>query len=511
MLSPEERALLAPYVTSLDSPVFVLKNLPEEVIAVLFAYYSRSRGDLRSNLLRLLRDQDLAVSAGAADDVEDEQDLVLARQKAREFHEKWVVGYGHASVAEHAVAHVAIEDVSIVASKVIEDTRLAAFTEKSTRYVPFPRAYYPCPELTGEAGEVYRAAVEHLFDVYEELLPQVTERVKATADRGAFKTEAGFHNSCQAQACDALRYLLPAATHTNIGMTANARTLEHLISKMLSHPQLEVRETGERIREHATRIIPTLIKYARPVDYLRETPPALRSLADEFLTEAPRPSPDPVRLVEGPGDAETRLAAAILYEFTSQPFSQVLERVRSLSQAEQRRVVEEYLARRKRYGTEEHGYTDPPLRSLEHLYFTFDVLVDYGAYRDIQRHRMATQTTQRLTCEHGYDLPELLEECGFRSRFEAAMEQAASAYQRLAGEHPEEAQYVVPLAYRKRVLFTWNLRALHHFISLRSARQGHISYRRIAWAVYEELARAEPYLAEFIRVDRQDYAMARPG
>src|SRR5688500_16131183 len=124
-LSPEERATLAPYVTSLDSPVFVLKNLPEEVIAVLFAYYSRSRGDLRTNLLRLLHDQDLAVSPGAADDVEDEQDLVLARQKAREFHEKWVVGYGHASVAEHAVAHVAIEEVSIVASKVIEEARLA--------------------------------------------------------------------------------------------------------------------------------------------------------------------------------------------------------------------------------------------------------------------------------------------------------------------------------------------------------------------------------------------------
>lgn len=507
----EQRALLAPYVTSLDSPVFVLKNLPEEVIAVLFAYYSRSRGDLRSNLLRLLQDQDLAVSPGAADDVEDEQDLVLARQKAREFHEKWVVGYGHASVAEHAVAHVAIEDVSIVASKVIEDTRLAAFTEKSTRYVPFPRAYHPAPELTGAHAETYRNAIEGLFDVYEELLPLVTEQVKTTADRGAFKTETGFNNSCQAQACDALRYLLPAATHTNIGMTANARTLEHLISKMLSHPLQEVREAGERIRDHATRVIPTLIKYARENDYARETPSILRSLAAELLPGTPDPTPGPARLIHGPQQAETQLAAAILYEFADQPYHQVLERVQSLPEAVQRRVIQEYLARRKRYGTEEHGYTDPPLRSLEHLYFTFDVLVDYGAYRDIQRHRMATQTTQRLTCEHGYDVPELLETGGFRPRFEAAMEQAAAAFQALSAEHPEEAQYVVPLAFRKRVLFTWNLRALHHFISLRSARQGHISYRRIAWAVYEELARVEPYLAEFIRVDRQDYAMARPG
>jgi thymidylate synthase ThyX len=508
-LTAEERALIAPYVTSLDSPVFVLKNLPEEVIAVLFAYYSRSRGDLRTNLLRLLQDQELAVSPEAAEEP-DEQELILARQKAKEFHEKWVVGYGHASVAEHAVAHVAIENVSIVASKVIEDARLAAYTEKSTRYVPFPRAYYPAPELGGQAGETYRGVIEGLFEIYEALLPQVTERVAATADRSAFKTDAGFRNSCQAQACDALRYLLPAATHTNIGMTANARTLEHLISKMLSHPLAEVRETGEAIRVHATRVIPTLIKYARENDYARETPPVMRALAEELLPQ-PQPGSVPVRLVDSPPDAEAKLAAAILYEYSGGSYPRVSDAVRALPPEQHRRVITEYLARRKRYGSEEHGYTDPPLRSLEHLYFTFEILVDYGAYRDIQRHRMATQTTQRLSCAEGYDVPDLLVEYGFERRFREAMERAAEAYNALAAEYPEEAQYVVPLAYRKRVLFTWNLRALHHFISLRSARQGHISYRRIACHVYDELARVEPFLAQFIRVDREEYKLARPG
>src|SRR5262249_27552823 len=140
-LSPEQRSRLAPYVTSLDSPVFVLKNLPEEVIAVLFAYYSRSREDLRTNLLRLLDDQELDVAAGVLPNLGDGADLALARRKAKDFHERWVVGYGHASVAEHAVAHVAVEDVSILAGKAIEDARLAAYTEKSTRYVPFARAF----------------------------------------------------------------------------------------------------------------------------------------------------------------------------------------------------------------------------------------------------------------------------------------------------------------------------------------------------------------------------------
>jgi thymidylate synthase ThyX len=407
---------------------------------------------------------------------------------------------------------VAVEEVSILASKVIEDCRLAAYTEKSTRYVPFERRYYAAPELAGEAGALYRSTVEGLFDVYETLLPQVAARVEETADRSQFKTERGFKNSCLAQACDALRYLLPAATHTNIGLTANARTLEHMISKLLSHPLPEVQQAGERIRVEATKVIPTLIKYARRKEYWVETPRALAALADEFLPEPCRGEASPaVRPVTAPEDAEARLAAAILYEFTGLPYAALWERVRALDAAEHRRVVQEYLSRRCRYGTEEHGYTDPPLRSLEHLYFTFEILVDYGAYRDIQRHRMATQTTQRLGCRQGYEVPELLEEYGFGAQFRAAMEQAAEAWERLEREFPEEAQYGVPLAFRKRVLFTWNLRELHHFISLRSARQGHISYRRVAQQVYAELEKAHPFLASFIRVDQEQYAMARPG
>jgi thymidylate synthase ThyX len=533
-LAAEERAALAPYVTDLDAPIFVLKNLPEEVVAVLFAYYSRSREDLRTNLLRLLQDQDLDL-AGTAVVEREEADLELARRKAKEFHEKWVVGYGHASVAEHAVAHVAIEHVSILASKVIEDARLASYTEKSTRYVRFPRRYYAAPELEGRRAEVYRSAVDHLFDVYESLLEPVTAHVARTADRSKFKTERGFLNSCQAQACDALRYLLPAATHTNIGLTANARVLEMLISKMLSHPLPEVRDAGERIRVEATKVIPTLIKYARPSDYRRETEPALRALAAELLSgpelaslsgsctsgpdiassctadpQAPNP-PSLVRLVRSPENPEAHLAAAILYEHSDQSYDALRQRLQELSPEAHRRVIAEYLARRRTYGQGAHGYTDPPLRSLEHLYFTFEIVVDFGAYRDIQRHRMATQTTQRLTCDLGCDVPPLLAECGAADPFEAAMGRAAEAHAELASVDPEVAQYVVPLAYRKRVLFTWNLRELHHFISLRSARQGHISYRRVAQQVYRELERAHPFLASFVRVDMEDYEMARPG
>ncbi|MBM3458180.1 MAG: FAD-dependent thymidylate synthase [Armatimonadetes bacterium] len=516
--TPDETRLLTPYVTSVEAPVFCLRNLPEEVVAVLFAYYSRSEQDLRRNLLKLLEERDLdLIGAPLAPEGEDSEDLARAREKAREFHEKWVVGYGHASVAEHAVAHVAIEDVSIVASKVIEDARLASYTEKSTRYVPFPRRYYELPELAGASR--YRETMEGLFDLYAELLDPLTEAVAEQADRSAFKTERGYRNSCRAQACDALRYLLPAATHTNLGLTANARTLEHLISKLLSQPLQELREIGTRIKQEAGVVIPTLIKYARPSVYMEETPPALAALATALLRPGTKENPPvgggetpAVQLVDGPADAELRLATAILYEFSGLPYETILTRLRGLPREEHERVIAEYLARRRTYGDPAHGYTDPPLRSLEHAVFTFDILVDYGAYRDIQRHRICTQTTQILTCREGFDTPELLVRFGFQSRFEEAMYRAREAWDGLAATHPFEAQYAVPLAYRKRVLFSWNLRALHHFISLRSARQGHPSYRRIAQEVYRALETSYPFLARFIRVDQTPaYGLSRPG
>src|SRR3954471_22977610 len=147
-LDDAERARVAPYVSSLTDDVFALSGLPEEVIAVLFAYYSRSRDDLRTNLARLLADQELGVGGDAARPA-----LALATEKARAFHEKWVVGYGHASVAEHAVVHLAIENVSIVVSKHIEDLRLASYTEKSTRYVLWDEdSFHRLPELGDKAA-----------------------------------------------------------------------------------------------------------------------------------------------------------------------------------------------------------------------------------------------------------------------------------------------------------------------------------------------------------------------
>src|SRR4051812_47124351 len=222
-LDEASRARIEPYVSSLTADVFALSGLPEEVIAVLFAYYSRSRDDLRTNLAKLLADQELDVSAGGA----PRATMKLASEKARAFHEKWVVGYGHASVAEHAVVHLAVENVSIVASKIIEDMRLASFTEKSTRYVVFDqKSYVEPPGLSPDAAASYRAIVEGLFGAYLDLMPKVTDALRARSPRAEGMSEAAYAAAIRAQACDLLRGLLPAGTRTNIGLTANARAME---------------------------------------------------------------------------------------------------------------------------------------------------------------------------------------------------------------------------------------------------------------------------------------------
>jgi thymidylate synthase ThyX len=195
------------------------------------------------------------------------------------------------------------------------------------------------------------------------------------------------------------------------------------------------------------------------------------------------------------------LVAAILYGYSHHPWPHILTYVRTLSDARRAQVIDEYLCRR--------GSHDAPLRALEHLTYTFEVLVDYGAYRDIHRHRMATQTRQLPSPQHGYSTPEDIIRYGIQNEFDAAMAQAATTYEQLAREQPHLALYILPLAYRCRVLITWNLRAIHHFVQLRSAKQGHTAYRRIAQDIYRTLEQHHPLLARYMRVDLADYALAR--
>ncbi|MBI5731838.1 MAG: FAD-dependent thymidylate synthase [Candidatus Magasanikbacteria bacterium] len=453
--------------------VYSLDHLKPEVVAVAFAKCSRSPESF----------------ANIAQE--------LTEEKSADFHEKWVVGYGHSSVAEHATLHLAIENVSILATKVIEDNRLASFTEKSTRYQVFDKTKYykPANILTSPLEKEYQKTMDRVFDAYAALAEPLKNFIIKKYPKKEEETERVYNAVIKARVCDNIRYLLPAATLTNLGMTANARTFEHAVVKLLSHPLEEMRAIGREIKNCALTITPTLIKFANANEYLSQTPKELASLAQNLLPPTPEPSPA-VEIVDYDKEAENKLTAALLYRHSVLPFKQILAEVKKMPPCQKEQVIETALKNRAQF--------DAPLRELEHIYYTFDILMDYGAFRDIQRHRLCTQTNQNITVIHGYSTPEEIIEAGLAKPFQESLERGAKLYQKLYPEFPAEAQYAVPLAFRKRTLFTWNLRELHHFISLRSGKKGHISYRRIAQACWQKLNEIQPLLAKYIKVDMSE-------
>ncbi|MCX6719658.1 MAG: FAD-dependent thymidylate synthase, partial [Candidatus Staskawiczbacteria bacterium] len=425
----------------------------------------------------------------------------LTDEKSAEFHDKWVVGFGHSSIAEHAVISLAIENVSNIATKVIEDARLASFTEKSSRYQIFnkDKLYMPEVVMDSELKEIYLDAVNSLMDVYEELTPPMMEFVKQKYPKPADQDEKLHNMISKARACDNLRYLLPAAALTNLGMTINTRELEHLIKKLLSHPLKEMQDIGMEMKKNAMEAVPTLIKFANKNNYIVETKKQLKNIADwELGREAG--NNQAVTIVDYDKDAVNKLITGILYPYSNLSYEEIAQKVRNLSENKKEKIIDETLSRRDRY--------DQPLRELEHVYYTFDILMDYGAFRDVQRHRMCTQSNQPITVVHGYDLPPEIREAGFEDKFKAVVEKSAEAFQKIYKMFPEEAQYVVPMCFRKRVLITWNLRELHHFISLRSGKKGHASYRRIAQQCWRELNKIQPLLAKYIRVDMDEMSVS---
>lgn len=454
--------------------IYTLSNdLTPEIKAVTFAKCSRS--------------------AKSFDKIADE----LTEENSAEFNEKWVVGFGHSSIAEHAVISLAVENVSILSTKVIEDARLASFTEKSSRYQIFTKDKLYMPEniINSDLKDVYFDAVNSLMDVYEEMTSPMMNFVKQKYPKPQDQDEKLYNMISKARACDNTRYLLPSATLTNLGMTINTRELESLIKKLLSHPLKEMQDIGKEMKENAMTIVPTLIKFADRNDYITETKQKLKEMAKNDLGSEAGDN-QAVAIVDYDKDAENKLVASILYPYSDLSYKEIAEKINEMSQEKKAEIIDETLKKRSKF--------DAPLRELEHIYYTFDILLDYGAFRDVQRHRMCTQSNQLVTVVHGYDLPPEIREAGFEEKFKAVVEKSVDAYKKIYEKFPDEAQYVVPLCFRKRVLITWNLRELHHFISLRSGKKGHASYRRIAQQCWKELNKIQPLLAKYIRVDMDE-------
>jgi thymidylate synthase ThyX len=498
-LTQEERARLAPHVTDLDGPVFALVNLPETVKGALFARYSRYPGTLRRLFLDEFADSLPPVSA----------DITGEGERAAELYERIFVGYGDDSVAQLGGAHVACEWVSNILTKKLQRPRLAAYLEQSTRYIaydaPMPGGgyrYYRDPAL----GPEYEAAMDDLFGAYAEALPRVSAWVDETFDRTPGEPEAARRRAVKAKALDLLRGLLPAASLSHMGIYGTGQVYEQLILHLLGDPLPEARAYGSMILDAIKATMPSFVsRVERPdrggewVAYLERRRAATErwvarlGLDRREAAAEDRPS---VRLLHVDGD-EDRLLAALLFEEAATGEDETLEAVRALSDDERARALADLVGER---GNRRHR----PGRGFEALRYRFEVVSDYGAFRDLQRHRMLTVQWQALTPDLGAAIPDEVAAAGCGDLYARALERSRAEYERLAAAGlGDAAPYALCLGYRIRYVLDMNAREAMHLIELRSGREGHPSYRAVAHELHAQIAERHPAVAAAMdHVDR---------
>ncbi|MBI3743530.1 MAG: FAD-dependent thymidylate synthase [Chloroflexi bacterium] len=401
-----------------------------------------------------------------------------------------------ASVVEHAVLHIAAESLSRLACDVLEDNRLASYTEKSSRYQVLDRGSYHVPvEVQGQPIErVYRETCDALFDAYHSLIERCTEYLKSTTPREEGEKDGAYNLRIRRVVTDHCRFVLPTATLTNVGVTMNARALEHAITKLLSHELAECRELGKRLKEQGQAVAPTLVKYANRSEYLAWTRQTLRP-ARPVRGEPVEPRTGTSvrsRLVDYDRDAEDRLVTALLYRVLDQPYEVVRASVAQLSKREKDAIVDTALKKL--------GPFDSPVREAEMVAYTFELEMDYGAYREYRRHRMQTFIPQALTVGYGYVVPPLIEEAGCGAAFGEAMARSAAAYHAVAKDSPLVAEYLVTHAHIVRLAARLNLRECYHLLKLRSASQAHFTIQVVAKQMLQQIRDVHPLLVEHIRL-----------
>ncbi|MEW6583361.1 MAG: FAD-dependent thymidylate synthase [Actinomycetota bacterium] len=494
--TPEERARLARHVTDVDGPVFALTNLPEVVKGALFARYSRSPKSLRRLLLdEFLPPHDAATPTGGAG---------AGEERAEALYDRVLAEYGDDSVAQLGAAHVAVEGASNVLTKVLEWGRLASYLEQSTRYIAFTdrpggRYRYHRPERVmahPELGRRYVEVLDAAFDTYGELIPRVSELVDTRLPRDDATPEAARARAVRARALDALRGLLPAATTANVGIFASGQAFEALLIRLAAHPLPEARACGESMLRELRKVIPAFLtrvdredRGVRHARYLAQTDADAAGLARELLPD-PDGGPDgpAVRLVDHDPDGEERVVAHALWPASGLPLSAVRDRVRAMSPAQRAEVLRAYVGER---GDRRHR----PGRAFEATGYTFEVVCDYGAYRDLQRHRLLTLQAQPLTPDLGFDVPEEVAAAGVAEAYARTQEACAGLARDLAAALPPEAPYAVTLAHRIRFTMTMNAREAMHLVELRSQPQGHDSYRWVAQEMHRLIADAAGHRA----------------
>jgi thymidylate synthase ThyX len=492
--TPEETRALTPYFTNTDRPVFVLTNLPETVKGALFARYSRSAKSVRRLFLDEFLGQIGATSVPQAQGAPG--DAAVGAERADKLYARVLNEYGDDSVAQLGGAHIACEGVSNVLTKVLEWGRLMAYLEQSTRYVPYtdrPNGcwkYHVPAELDGSPlRETFVRTLDHAFDTYARWIPAMEAHFRAKYPKSPADSDGVYRSVIRAKALDTLRGLLPAATSSNVGLFGTGQAFEALLLRMFAHPLEEVRGCGQQMLAELRHVIPAFLarldqpeRGGRWVEYFADTRRGFETAAQPFLDEAVAEPRGEVTLTDFDPEGETKVVAAALYGVSALPDDQLMAIARRLSADERVSLLRAYVGGR---GNRRHK----PGRAFERTAYRFDVLADYGAFRDLQRHRLLTIEWQPLGARQGYVEPAAIEEAGALADWRTVMDQSGELYEQLiASGMREVAPYAVVMAYRVRFYMEMNAREAMHVIELRTSPQGHPSYRRICQLMHRAIA-----------------------
>src|SRR5947199_176881 len=493
--------------SSLTTPsveVYAVYGVEPEIQAYAMAKYSRSALSMKESLKE------------------------ISQQKAEKFLNTFYFQYGHSSIADLAHIALAIEKLSILAAIAVADEQRWDGQERSTRYQDFKKSGYYTPDFGGDdqARTLYREAIDSLFAEYESLSEQTFRYLASITPKPAEMKQESYDRTLRARAFDMSRYLLPLATNTSLGEIVNARTLENQIAHLLSHTHKEVRHLGDLLKQAATspaynvnqawlrqlveqiravspnlaakaeeellrevRVAPTLVKYADPNAYEIETRRELKQVARELMGNLPIASAPLVDLLDDE-PLELELATTLVYEHCHYPYRQIRQAIAAAGEVIRREIIDLALQHRGKHDEMQRAFSAGQQ-------FRFDILMDIGGFRDMHRHRRCVQIGQEFTTKHGYDTPPELEPAGALRSYDSTMQRTAAAVEQLGGEN---AEYAIPLAFRKRTLFKMDFAEVVYISELRTSPAGHISYRNVAYAMYEAVACKYPALARYLRV-----------
>jgi len=521
--SDREKSILDQHFSNADKYVFAITTPRQVDRGALMSRYSRSDKTMRKIFL---------------------DEFVTNPNRGKEFYNKILSEYGDDSVAELGEAQIAVEWISNIAAKKIEDQRIGlSYLEKSSRYIPFDQKvsnmykYYRDDRIIkSKYAHRYIESCDHAFDVYSKsinLMQKFISEIEPIDDFVYYdsisKSEKPFHkltnqqdiesakkvysSTVRSKSLDILRNLLPAATLTNLGITGNGRAFEYLLTRLYCSELNELKDLAHLMNSELNCVIPSFIKRVNEKhgkslqSFMINTNKEISKLTDKYLRDIqPDFSPVGVRLIDytDSKDAEVKIVSAILYENAhGQSLHDIIKLVESFPQERKNEIILAYTKFRE-------NRRHRPGRAFEMAEYLFEMFTNFGMFRDLHRHRILTIERQLLSTKHGYDIPKEIIDSGIDKDFKDCMYLSDNVYQNIAKTMPIEAQYAVNFAYRYPYFIKINLRELYHMIELRTSSQGHPDYRYICQQIYKKINDIHPILTKGMKfVNLNEYELGR--